>query len=500
MSAYILLASRQSAETSLRKHRNLSLSSSSRSSANSSGSSSRVKRYDIASNTYVETRSVSSADSDVLSYQRAKDRLARSPYYHSNFLLNQELFGNTKLFSSRNLEILRFTYFEKFTTDENCINVSGKSPYMREINRIRQGKSKHQNEGEKFQNESEKFQNQTHDNYDNYDKLRSSSSVQQILLSSQFWNDIYQEIKFQSSGNINYFDLMPSMTHCQTFFSATFDYLLYHIMELTPPESMPHQDPFVHFTDFDYGFISNMGRVHVQEFATQHHFCSYFRAAPSKTASVEIHIKLLTVLVQTMIDNLRQIVQTGNRNRHSKVVDLWEQFMTFVMMQLIFTPDNRDRLEKLLVPPVKEYEFPSPNIDQEEEFRNSSLESITSKTTGPASIVSATNSMLISSPDSEHDEPECTKTPKRRVFQFFRKWTLSAPPLPLCMLICVLPCTCFLRSALCTASSLRLATCNALRYRTCRLHGCLHHERLALCTEKDKHSDHLNETSITLEN
>ncbi|RLV85426.1 hypothetical protein JA9_001780 [Meyerozyma sp. JA9] len=415
MSAYILLASRKSAETSLKKKRNPSSSSSSRSSITSSGSSPRPKRYDVATNSYVETRPSSSTDNDILAYQRAKDRLARSPHYHSNFLLNQEQFGDTKLFSGRNLEILRYTYFEKFTSDETSIHVSSDSSYMNVINCIRQqaktkrNDSKSDNKSEKFHIDEKSRNDKFHDSHD------KTPTVQKILLSGQFWNDIYQDIKFQSSGNINYFDLMPSMTHCQTFFSETFDYLLYHMMELTSPESIPQQDTFVHFTDSDYAFISNMGRVHVQEFATQHQFCSYFRSAPTRTASVEIHIKVLTVLVETIIENLRQVVKTGNRSRPSKVMDLWKHFITFVMMHLIFTPDNKDRLVKLSAPSASnDDEFPSPTIDQEE-ICNYSLHSVTSKTTGPASIISATNSTSISSPASEQFEPV---SPKRR-FKFF---------------------------------------------------------------------------------
>lgn len=417
MSAYILLASRQTADLSLQKQKkkgraSLRSSQGSRTTSNSRASvSSSKKRYDLNTNSYVDVRSlsVSLQYGEQQAYQREKDKLARSPTYNINFYMNQERVGDQKLFSSQNLDMLRYTYFEKLVPDNARVDISTRLPYMKELASIREAaaqKGKHTT--------SEPIEHK-------------SGSVQGILLSNQFWNNVYQDIKFESADAINYFDLMPNISHCQSFFIQVIDYALYHLTILAPPESLPHQSLFVHFADSDYAWIRNMGKMHVQQFATQYKMCSYFSQPSTKAENkpVDLHAKLMSVLVLKMTENIQQMSTLSNKDN---MVRLWKHFLSFVTMQLIFTPDNRDRMNKLLSPTpartLENYQFPSPNLDSCLQFRtHSSYESESSKITAPASIMSTNNSKLIGSPTSEPEEvPEkVAGPPKRLLLRFFKK-------------------------------------------------------------------------------
>lgn len=410
MSAYLLLASHSASALSLRRQgkssapnsRTLSRRSSVQSSSHSSVSSAptRTKRYDMATNSYVTMRKPAlGSDPEVVAYQAEKDRLARNPHYADNLALSQQQVSGRMLFSARNLTLLRHTFFESFLIDDSFMPPDNHA-HARGTARIHETHSK-----------PKQPTNHTKSAAPTAGASNNGTSVRAVLQSSRFWNDVYQDLKFRSSSGINYFDLMSSTAHCKTFFAAAIHHFLSHVEVLLPPESLLHHHEFVHLADTDYAWFATMGKVHVQLFATQQQMCSYFgqRASVPDTqaAAVQVHQQLLAVLVHTMVENLRltpELAAAGMRRTH--LFALWEHFLTVLMTLLIFTADLRNAFMELISPTTArktKNEFPSPNLD--EEHTHSCVESISSKNTDPASLMSTMHNLTASSPISDLEPP-----------------------------------------------------------------------------------------------
>ncbi|WEJ93018.1 hypothetical protein PSN45_000477 [Yamadazyma tenuis] len=334
-------------------------------------------RFDINTSSYVPV-SRSHFDKRIHRYQSSHKKLCRdSKYNDANEDLNKYSKAHDDLFSEKNLNILRYTFFSKFTNDYDQIlkdmkaktNNVPKLKYMRKLKEIK-ARDKAPVQGlpnlstdnlTSMECEMGDYDNLTdddsqaedeyeHDDLTDFNSLYSkyeswgskNHSIKEAIKSNQFWNDIYQELRFnmmELSSTSNYFEFLPSLHQLATFYKEVIEHFLLNVSTLSCNLSglsdTEHQKlstyRFLYLRDFDYDWLKLMSELHYDLFDNQAELNSTMSI--HHDSDFKIHRNLVNKVIETIIDNFKATF--GNSGQSSYEIQLWERFLRYLMFEVI---------------------------------------------------------------------------------------------------------------------------------------------------------------------
>lgn len=368
----------------------------SRTSLHSLGLSKRMV-YDINKGTYVRTQELSAFEKRVEDYEHRYERLCKRLMCGPlNEKMNtHHMASGDLLLTIDNVDILRYSFYERFTGDLSAIRSHmAKSPpkYLQKLP-----------EEEDFaQDIHSQFQDRIDLIYQEYASFDSDAQdVRLVLRSNQFWNNVYQDIKFdhlQVRLGINYFDLLPNVSQTLEFFNDLIDFFLTSVQllqiddvsELSPQEQATvAQYYFFYFKDRDHANLTRLSKMHHQMYLKQLMINVSLGSPVSATFSFDrgaepsdlrVHRDLMSKLISTMVDNLKNCLSSPRKYHEAEsTLSLWRQFLEFLIFELIID-------ESIFSDISKENEYPEPNLDYDYAPTIDSLTSLTLQQPQPRSL------------------------------------------------------------------------------------------------------------------
>lgn len=405
--------------------------------------------YDVNTNQYVPRGSImTTVEKRVDSYERKLSKLMKSLTKRNlNDKLNQHYgSGDSLLFSNKNLDVLRHTYFHHFEYDYELIereinakrNGRPKLKYVRKINKLKNqdervtkntvnglpsfSRESLLEETESVNTEdivtsesddhldysededlismfkSTKFEedqsfHSTERIYQEYSTFHSAyesngnANIRRIIKSNQFWNNVYQDIKFcMNESAINYFELLPNIKYTITFFGDLLDYFLYNIQvlkieKLDGIESAEDIEElkkhcYFYFKDQKYDYLTLMSKMHHRMYLDQS-LLNHNMSTPSSLIyntgqsidSIQsdsvVHKKLMNKLIEAMMDNLKSSVGISNRkSQFVQLFDLWQRFLKFLVFEVLVEKDCIQSSPLNYRTISFDNEYPEPTIDE----------------------------------------------------------------------------------------------------------------------------------------
>ncbi|ODV65199.1 hypothetical protein HYPBUDRAFT_168651 [Hyphopichia burtonii NRRL Y-1933] len=461
MSAYILLAANSSANNAhrkqLEKRRRVKKSGHSQydpsttsesirrystySSLHSSGSrssSDRKKVYDVNSNAYVDRSMLMTTTEKLLSqYDSQYEAIKNASKYQ---WLNEKLnhchldtsIDDSLLLTEKHLNLLRYSYFKTFTHDYDLIlrnmnstdsNNQPSLKYLRKIEKLRRAKNKISHESIQTSDDDDDTKEEDEDVkmahfakclninderaiFQEYSTFKANldngakSNIRSLMKSNNFWNNIYQDIKFnyiQLKHSYNYFDYLPRIEFTMNFFGELFDLFLYNIkmLKINIPNNLrlKNEDAdflqkftFFYFDNHNYEKIIEMSHRHLKTYQTQSTMNNTLNSPISLSFNLDrkdsvqqdlnIHKDLMNKLIETLIDNLKNSLNLPDRiyqhNENNKLFKLWESFLRLVIFDLLV--DEKYYLQQFNNETNEEDDvLPAPTIDYEDDDYDSCL-------------------------------------------------------------------------------------------------------------------------------
>lgn len=395
-----------------------------RSSISNANMNPRKKVFDVNKNVYVESSDhLVPSDTAIVSYEQTLQKISE---YHYN-VLNQKLnlhylrdsidTDSNFLLSRKNLDMLRYIYFEDFVSDQNLIvarvkKSAGKLKYLKKINALHKKTKTHKvvrglpsfglgedspeedeeedDDGEEEPGTDDDTGNGEDDtgNYchqvidptsaslnsysdDTMDSIyagytlqymqqpqsqvksasqnpypQPSNSIRSLMDSKSFWNNVYQDVKFDNNEE---FEFLPSINQMQEFYIEVMDYVLYNIrtleIEATPDlmERKPELSSYLFFylRDQNYEWFNVMSNFHEKLFRFPQHL-QYNSVNRGQEESRVVQVLLDTILANIEL-SVKPISYNHNeqlKNQTEKTVGLWKEFMNFIMAEFILRREN----------------------------------------------------------------------------------------------------------------------------------------------------------------
>lgn len=294
----------------------------------------RKKVFDIGTNSYVEFVPPAYEQS-VYKYSEALENLKCSPYDKFNELLNHK-----HTFDLKSIEMFRYTYFEdlnynsvtSFRLNQKKPNGDYKLSYMNKISRLTKSTEQGLPRFSLCESESEDV------NYEEQDDVyQRNQNIRAILLSQQFWNNVLQEMKFESlQSKINYIEYLPSLSQLKNFYHEILEYFLCNI-HILKPETEGVTDPeeiiqlqnchYIYFTELNYEYFRIMKLEHDKLFRN----CQ--------------DINHLYIVFEKLLDIMTANIKAMSGNRQNPVLPLWEQFLEFLIFDLLSQDYETDTVQ-----------------------------------------------------------------------------------------------------------------------------------------------------------
>lgn len=390
------------------------------SSNTSTSTSTSRKVFDINTSSYVDRKTVQSPlEEKKREWVTKLDNLKKECRFHKeNEAMSSYEVNGSKLFTKRNLRILRYTYLEEFTADYDLIDYRMKSKrksikFMMKLSAInrkhKQGlptfdegqnigpQGFHDNDSEVESDNEEEFSNQfgineeelvelarnvrigdaqsmtSLDNsldksleglYQEYATFQKSyggkkSTIKKIFKSNQFWNNVYQDLKFESRQNssVDLFELMPSADQIASFFDEFISYFLLNLQLLTIVGEGDDYN-FFYFHDFNHGYFKILNDIHNLMYVQQSTWSNTFHNNDFRNQvplimhqgnnRAKIRRQLIAELIDAIMENLRistnAIDNRISEKQHEKLFDLWRKFLDYLFLAFI----NQDELPLLI--------------------------------------------------------------------------------------------------------------------------------------------------------
>lgn len=428
MSGYLFLVAAQSSVNAYDHHRNekgkhrgddaKSIATGSSSSSRSSISSSRgsfhrtrrasyikptsrpKKKFDMTTSTYV-TVEESAYERRLQRYESKYSKLLdRSRYHLRNEMLSRyKLRDGETLFTEESLNTLRYTYFKEVTNDYDkiCSRINQKKDGQYTLKYVRRLHESHQKLKDSNQGlPSMSVENLTvHDNHstetinesevseesddEDTDKVGSGQSIKKLMKSNQFWNNVYQDLKFSMMEvSFDYFELLPSLNHLAIFYKETIEYFLMNLdclsCNLKGLEPEEYEDlkqcRFYYFKDLSYEWFKIMSNEHFKLFNDQSAFNSNVNMYHDNNFS--IHRQLVNKLISCIMENLKNSIPDASKNQG--VLKLWEGFINFLVFEMIVNDYSSIFLNHNKITDG----LPAPNLDDDDVDDSHSDESFNS--------------------------------------------------------------------------------------------------------------------------
>lgn len=158
-----------------------------------------------------------------------------------------------------------------------------------------------------------------------------SEPVRSQLFSPQFWNNIYQDIKFLSlSSSLPFYDMLPPSNQNMEFFNTYVNYIISNISILQADHTglsgsdletiKPHF--FFYFTALQYEDLMRMNQSHQEMYCKQLLYAGHTNLQANRP-----HQELMNVLLNTIIENIQFA-------RGSNLGQLWKCFLKFVIFEI----------------------------------------------------------------------------------------------------------------------------------------------------------------------
>lgn len=213
------------------------------------------------------------------------------------------------------------------------------------------------------------------------------TSIRKIIKSNQFWNNVYQDIKFcMNESAINYFELLPNVKYTITFFGDLLDYFLYNIQVLKIEkydgiESAEDIEElkkhcYFYFKDHKYDYLTLMSKMHHRMYLDQS-LLNHNMSTPSSLIyntgenidSIQsdsvVHKNLMNKLIEAMMDNLKSSVGISNRkSQFVQLFDLWQNFLKFLVFEVLVEKDCIQSSPLNYHTISFDNEYPEPTIDE----------------------------------------------------------------------------------------------------------------------------------------
>ncbi|KAI5970257.1 hypothetical protein CANMA_000609 [Candida margitis] len=245
-----------------------------------------------------------------LGYLHCLSTLSSMVNHELNLQINQSVVKELS-----NLELLRFSYFDKFDYDGDKLNgefntastlVSVKTePHKSALSAI----------------VSSTISSTVHDSNDETTITGGSDSIhnkchsnmRSLLASDQFWNTCYQDLKFESMAEAkDDYDLLPSMNTSREFYVGFIDYVLVNLHILRPSldeinDSREYnqlaKQYYVYLNDHNYALLHQL-------------HCQFVGKVVNDK------------LIQTVIANFDAVKRTYQLD--ANLVAIWKQFLQFI--------------------------------------------------------------------------------------------------------------------------------------------------------------------------
>ncbi|RCK57524.1 hypothetical protein Cantr_06654 [Candida viswanathii] len=340
MSAFLLVSDQATASYNKKRVRRNKTSSSAQSiisTSSSSGSAplssttsfaqsqeakNKKKVFDINTNSYVDY--VRPAfEISIMQYDGNLARLKSSPNSRFNEVLNHK-----HIFDLKAIEMLRYTYFEdlnynsvaSFRLNQKKPNGDYKLSYMNKIARLTQTV-------EQGLPRFSLCEDEDGDDEQSDDDFGNRQNIQSILHCGQFWNNVFQEMKFESlQSKINYVEYLPSLGQLKNFYNEILEYFLCN-MHILKPGTEGVTDPeeviqllnchYVYFTEFNYEYFRIMKLEHDK----------LFRSCQDTNHRYMVYEKLLDIIST----NIRAM----SGNKQNPALPIWEQFLEFIFFEVL---------------------------------------------------------------------------------------------------------------------------------------------------------------------
>ncbi|KAK6457101.1 uncharacterized protein RJT20DRAFT_37257 [Scheffersomyces xylosifermentans] len=449
--------------------------------ASSSSSGSTRKVFNINTNTYIDRELMRSPlEKKISEWEKQYMKFKRESRFHeTNDSITTYSVDGIRLFSKRNVRVLRYTYFEDFTSDYDLIDYRMKTnrPRLRfmekilKLNKITEGGGKsglpsfmkEDTLDEKGDNESAMISDDNssvderelsewlsqlrtaeddsssglstsleglYQDFTRFQQPTKKTTVRKLLSSNQFWNNVYQDLKFDSihmKSSIDCFDMMPSVSQVMHFYKELVDYFLYNLKLLTVTGEGDKYN-FFYFNDFNHDYFTLMNKVHSRMYKQQSHWNSSLNnvqhplnrlhshqshlsyqshqshhSISSSTSRekiedrVDAHRTLINRLIDAIIDNLKFSTTDSRANdpSSSRLFELWRNFLQFLFLELLVHQEEDVEEEKLPEPDPDivncDFDEPAPSevciVGLPPTKRNESISSKSSR--GGSSIMSS---------------------------------------------------------------------------------------------------------------
>ncbi|KAK6459855.1 hypothetical protein DFJ63DRAFT_338140 [Scheffersomyces coipomensis] len=341
-----------------------------------------------------------------------------SKYNHLNHKLNQFKYINEdhedheRLFTLKNIQLLRYSYFEQFIVDHTYIkNNEHKCEYMHIINNDDEEEEEeeiveqqelsfqddvsyslsnlviHEYEEDLFNSDENRKQK-----YYNHKPLPSSPAkrreaheeiinVSKIFKSNQFWNSVYQDIKFE---NYEMYQNLPLLNKLQSYM---IDYVEYFFLNLNQFDQTNNgRDTLFYFNDLNYQYFNYMN---------EEIYHDMFKG----------DINQLTQLIIIMVDNLK--LKISNSRRLDKLYNLWQIFLNYSLLELTINPSDKIRSQN---------QQSSSQVKHQSVISNNS--SIISKTSKTSSVSDISEEVIVDEMIVNNSKKKSSTTGSKKISLF----------------------------------------------------------------------------------
>lgn len=307
---------------------------------------------------------------EIVSKNSIKYNKADFKYHEKNRSLNHYRSKQGILFSEKNVNILRYTFYKSITSNYNEIikDMAAKqddgTPKLKYMCKIKENKKKAQSLVKglpKLTSDNSKSNvNEVDEVMEDFgeDKRFLSQNelcIKELIKSNQFWNNVYQDLKYNLmdlSSTFNYFDLLPNIDQLLRLYREVSEYFLLNLLDIEYQAEVPKTTQtdkssrentencwFYYLPDFCYEWFKVMADVHLKIFNNQSVMNTNLTSFQEIDLSMHQHFVLK--IISTIVDNFR--ICLGYQARHlDPIFDLWEDFLTYVIFELIIGNYNHN--------------------------------------------------------------------------------------------------------------------------------------------------------------
>ncbi|KAI5956372.1 hypothetical protein KGF54_000847 [Candida jiufengensis] len=326
-------------------------------------------KFDKTMNKYVEFKT-SNFDLIKIEYNECMRNLMTQINYKLNLKLNKEI-GINKI------KILRHSYFESIEPFDELVVKSIDKNGFKYTDSIQRTSKKNI----EFIN-ADPFDSNSMNNLHNIGKL----NIRSIIQSKKFWNNCYQDLKFESmSIGGSFYDIFPNITKLMEFFENFINFFLISMNNLKPNiKGLTKDDEinklqrfnFLFFTDSDYDVL----------FRLKNHFNELFDdQSNSEKFQIYNFNFILLKLIDVIISNLKSFKLPID------IETTWKQFFEFIFKNLL--NNNQNQIQPTNYQIQKQQQLTSPNTRR----RSSSISTSSSSNYASFTIPPSPSSMSPSS-------------------------------------------------------------------------------------------------------